>query len=37
VSEEQLQIMLGLLVDPVSGEPVGTAPKRKPASVATQI
>ena len=37
VSEEQLQNMLGLIVDPVSGEPLGTAPKRKPASVATRI
>ena len=29
--------MLGLIVDPVSGEPLGMAPKRKPASVATRI
>ncbi len=37
VSEEQLQNMLGLIVDPVSGDPLGAAPRRKGASVARRI
>jgi hypothetical protein len=37
VSEEQLQNMLGLIVDPVSGEPLETAPSRKPTSVASRV
>jgi len=37
VGEEQLQNMLGLIVDPVSGEALGTAPRRKAASVTKRL
>jgi len=37
VSEEQLQNMLGLIVDPVSGEALGAAPRRKAASVTSRV
>ncbi|MHB1534142.1 MAG: relaxase domain-containing protein [Acidimicrobiales bacterium] len=37
VSEEHLQNMLGLIVDPVSSEPLGAAPRRKAASKSTRV
>jgi len=37
VSEEQLQNMLGLIVDPVSGEALGAVPRRKAASAARRV
>lgn len=37
VSEEQLKNMLGRIVDPVSGEPVGQARRGAPASAAQRI
>lgn len=37
VGEERLQNLLELIVDPASGEPLRTAPKRKLASVVTRV
>jgi len=37
VSEEQLQNMLGLIIDPVSGEVLGAAPRRKAPSVTSRV
>ncbi len=37
VSEEHLYNMLGLIVDPMSGEPLGAAPRRKTPSTTSRV